>query len=87
MPTHVIRSARGLRYGFELERLDRLAAYLVPVGRAFFAAIFLMSAFGDFSQRAIDQAARQGVPAATIAVPLAGLIDSADGSSFSSSCP
>jgi putative oxidoreductase len=82
MPTHVIRSARGLRYGFELERLDRLAAYLVPVGRAFFAAIFLMSAFGNFSQRAIDQAARQGVPLATIAVPLAALISLAGGLSI-----
>lgn len=47
---------------------------LVPVGRALFALIFITSIFGHFSKATIDHAAAHGVPLATIAVPLAGLL-------------
>jgi putative oxidoreductase len=74
MATHIISTARGWRSGVVQERLDQLAGYLVPLGRAFFAAIFLMSAFGDFSHQTIAAAARQGVPLANVLVPVAGLL-------------
>ena len=48
--------------------------WLAPAGRALFAAIFVMSAFGHFSQATIGYAASQGVPAAGVLVPLSGLL-------------
>jgi|SRR5690349_16102952 putative oxidoreductase len=47
---------------------------IVPVGRALFALIFIASVFSHFTRAAIDGAAAHGVPLATIAVPLAGLL-------------
>lgn len=48
--------------------------YLVLIGRILFSAIFIMSAPGHFTESTIDYATAQGVPLATIAVPLSGLI-------------
>jgi len=48
-----------------------LAAFL---GRLFFAAIFVISAPNDFSHPVIQYAASQGVPFASVLVPLAGII-------------
>src|SRR5437879_8836469 len=48
--------------------------YLVPAGRFFYSAIFLMTALGHFSQQYIGYAAQQGVPAAGLLVPLSGVI-------------
>ena len=48
--------------------------YLVPVGRFFYSAIFLMTVMGHFSQAYIGYAAQQGVPAAGLLVPLSGVI-------------
>jgi len=53
--------------------------YLVPVGRFFYSAIFLMTALGHFSQQYIGYAAQQGVPAAGLLVPLSGVIATAGG--------
>ena len=53
--------------------------YAVPVGRALFAAIFISSAFGHFSQPVIAMAAAQGVPLANLAVPLSGILSLAGG--------
>ena len=47
---------------------------IVPIGRALFALIFITSIFSHFSSAAIDGAAAHGVPLATLAVPLAGLL-------------
>ena len=47
---------------------------IVPVGRALFALIFITSVFSHFSSQAIAQASAHGVPLATVAVPLSGLI-------------
>src|SRR3954469_5876338 len=55
------------------------ARYAVPVGRALFAAIFIMAAFGHFSQPTIAMAAAQGVPLAGLAVPLSGVLSLAGG--------
>jgi putative oxidoreductase len=50
------------------------SSVLVPVGRALFSAIFIVAAFGHFSQATIDMAAGQGVPLAALAVPLSGVM-------------
>lgn len=47
---------------------------IVLLGRIFFALIFLMGGFSNFSHQSIAFAASQGVPLASIAVPLAGVI-------------
>jgi putative oxidoreductase len=48
--------------------------WLVPVGRALFAAIFILASFGHFSASTIGYAASAGVPLASIAVPVSGVI-------------
>lgn len=53
--------------------------YLVPLGRAAFAAVFLWFAPADFSQQGIAWAAQQQVPLPQVLVPLAGLISLAGG--------
>ena len=57
-------------------------ASVVLLGRFLFAAIFLMSSFGHFSDKTIGYAASQGVPLAQIAVPISGLIALAGGLSI-----
>ena len=48
--------------------------YFVPLGRAAFAAAFVLFAPGNFSQEGIAWAAVQGVPLPRLLVPLAGVI-------------
>jgi len=50
------------------------AGYVVLAGRALFAAIFLMTWFGHFSQQTIGYAAHQGVPMAGFLVPASGVL-------------
>lgn len=47
---------------------------VVLLGRLFFAAIFLMAGPNHFAKQTIGYAASQGVPLASVAVPLSGLI-------------
>ena len=47
--------------------------YLVPLGRLFFVLIFLTT-LSHFQAQTIAYAAQQGVPLASIAVPLSGVI-------------
>jgi putative oxidoreductase len=47
---------------------------VVLLGRLFFGFIFLMASFTQFKSATIAYAASQGVPLASIAVPLAGVI-------------
>lgn len=56
--------------------------YLVLLGRIFFAAIFLMAGPKHFSAQTIAFAAGRGVPLASIAVPLSGLLAIAGGLSI-----
>ena len=51
-----------------------IAAPVVLLGRLLFALIFLMSGFTHFSSQTISFAASQGVPLASILVPLSGVI-------------
>jgi len=47
---------------------------LVPIGRALFALIFVISVIGHFTGAEIAQASAHGVPFATIVVPLSGIL-------------
>jgi putative oxidoreductase len=53
--------------------------YLVPVGRALFSLIFLVSVSGTFTSDAIAAASAHGVPFAMLLVPLAGVLAFAGG--------
>jgi len=44
------------------------------VGRVFYSLIFIMASIGHFSHAAVVYAANQGVPMASIFVPISGLI-------------
>jgi putative oxidoreductase len=55
------------------------AGAVVLLGRIFFASIFLVAAPNHFTQQAVQYAASQGVPLASIAVPLSGIIAIAGG--------
>lgn len=46
----------------------------VPVGRALFALIFIVSSFGLFAGGPVAHAESAGVPLASLAVPVAGII-------------
>lgn len=48
--------------------------YIVLLGRVFYAAIFIMSAFAHFTQQTISYASSQGVPLANLAVPFSGIL-------------
>jgi putative oxidoreductase len=55
---------------------------VVVLGRFFFALIFLMAAPNHFTKQTIAFAASQGVPLASIAVPLSGVVAIAGGLSI-----
>ena len=55
---------------------------VVVLGRFFFALIFLMAGANHFNKQAIGYAASQGVPVASIAVPLSGVVAIAGGLSI-----
>jgi putative oxidoreductase len=67
-------------YGVEATAVPKGA--IVLIGRFFFALIFLMSGSNHFSPQTIAYAASQGVPLASIAVPLSGIIAMAGGLSI-----
>jgi len=56
--------------------------YLVLVGRILYASIFVMAGPGHFTANTIAYAAGKGVPLASIAVPLSGIIAMAGGLSI-----
>jgi putative oxidoreductase len=53
--------------------------YAVPFGRFLFALIFLMAGLTHFNSETIAYAASQGVPLASVAVPLSGVLALAGG--------
>jgi putative oxidoreductase len=46
--------------------------FLVPIGRVLFSILFILSGISHFSSQTIGYAANQGVPIASILVPLSG---------------
>lgn len=73
-------SSRTIPDRAEATHLPRGAVVLV--GRALYVLIFLMGGAGHFSKPTIGYAASQGVPLATILVPLSGVIALAGGLSI-----
>src|SRR5579863_9815150 len=55
---------------------------VVVLGRLLFAAIFVMAGSNHFNKQTIGYAASQGVPMASIAVPLSGVLAIAGGLSI-----
>ena len=55
---------------------------VVVLGRFFFALIFLLAGANHFNRQTIGYAASQGVPLASIAVPLSGVVAIAGGLSI-----
>ena len=49
-------------------------SYIILTGRIFYSLIFVMASFSHFSQKTIANAAAQGVPLASMAVPLSGIM-------------
>jgi len=56
--------------------------YAVLAGRLLFSSIFIVSAFGHFTQAEIGMAAQQGVPFANLLVPASGVLALAGGLSI-----
>jgi len=56
--------------------------YIVLLGRVLFSFLFIFSGFGHFAGTGVAYAAAQGVPAASIAVPLSGVIEMLGGLSI-----
>ena len=61
-----------ISYGVEARSVPKGAAVLV--GRVFFSLIFILAGLNHFTKQMIAFAAYQGVPVASIAVPLSGVI-------------
>jgi putative oxidoreductase len=57
-----------------LTQAPALAGPVVLLGRLLFALIFLMAGFTHFSRQVIGFAASQGVPLASVIVPISGVI-------------
>ena len=57
-----------------LTQAPAISAPVVFLGRLFFTLIFLMAGPNHFAHQSIAYAASQGVPLASIAVPLSGVI-------------
>jgi putative oxidoreductase len=48
--------------------------FIVLLGRILFSAIFILASLGHFSAGAIEYSMREGVPMASLLVPLSGVI-------------
>ena len=48
--------------------------YIILTGRIFYSLIFVVASFSHFSQKTIAYAVAQGVPLASVAVPLSGIM-------------
>lgn len=75
MAGQVVTSPEVVRYDSArpMYGVDALR-YAVPIGRALFSCIFLLSALGNFTSQAIDYATSRGVPMASTLVPLSGVL-------------
>ena len=66
----------------DVEALSFGRGAVVVLGRFFFALIFLLAGANHFNKQTIGYAASQGVPLASIAVPLSGVVAIAGGLSI-----
>jgi len=58
----------------DAETRSSIRGAVVVLGRFLFALIFLMAGANHFNKKAIGYAASQGVPLASVAVPLSGVL-------------
>ena len=77
IPIHATRSLAS-----ESSQQGVLSGTVVFAGRLFFSFIFLLAASNHFAHQTIAYAAAQGVPLASIAVPVSGVIALAGGLSI-----
>jgi putative oxidoreductase len=70
----------AISYGVQAKSLPK--GFPVLLGRFFFVAIFLMAGANHFSRQTIAFAASQGVPLASVMVPLSGILALAGGLSI-----
>ncbi len=63
----------------DVEAISFCQGAMVVLGRFFFALIFLMAGANHFNKQTIGFSASQGVPLASIAVPLSGVVAIAGG--------
>jgi len=73
-------NSMAISHGVEARSFSQAA--VVVLGRFFFALIFLVAAPNHFTRQTIAFAASQGVPLASIAVPLSGMLAIAGGLSI-----
>src|SRR6201984_2386785 len=66
----------------DVEAISFWQGAVVVLGRFFFALIFLLAGANHFNKQTIGYAASQGVPLASIAVPLSGALAIAGGLSI-----
>ncbi len=66
----------------DVEATSSWQGVVVVLGRFFFVLIFLMAGANHFSRQTIAFSASQGVPLASIAVPLSGVLSIAGGLSI-----
>ena len=66
----------------DVEGINFWQGAVVVLGRFFFAVIFLLAGANHFNKQTIGYAASQGVPLASIAVPLSGVLAIAGGLSI-----
>jgi putative oxidoreductase len=66
----------------DVEAISFWQGAVVVLGRFFFALIFLLAGANHFNKQTIGYAASQGVPLASIAVPLSGVLAIAGGLSI-----
>jgi putative oxidoreductase len=64
------------------KKMNNNMKFAAPLGRLLYSLIFIMAGLGHFSKPTIEFAASQGVPFASFAVPLSGLIAIAGGLSI-----
>ena len=76
MATNSVAISKGL------EAISFWQGAVVVLGRFFFAMIFLLAGANHFNKQTIGYAASQGVPLASIAVPLSGVLAIAGGLSI-----
>jgi len=73
MATNSVAISKGL------EAISFWQGAVVVLGRFFFALIFLLAGANHFNKQTIGYSASQGVPLASIAVPLSGVLAIAGG--------
>jgi putative oxidoreductase len=74
MATHTLIAPRHVETDELPVHGAKALRYVVPVGRVLFSLPFIASGLGHIMGRGVQQAAEHGIPAASAAVPIAGVL-------------